>query len=255
MNAVSGNISVYGVSPCGNGISSPLFAVTVLQPRVMLTAFLEGPFNGTVMNTNLNTIGIIPLTQPFNQPPWNYTGTESVIAIPNLDIVDWVLIEFRDAQSASGATSATTILKQAAFINKYGAIVSLDGISPINFSIAVIHNLYAVIWHRSHLAVMSGNPLQASEGFYTYNFTVQANAAYGGLLGHKLIAPGIWGMVAGDGDANKVINDLDHDPVWTIQVGKSGYNKADYNLDTQINNSDKNERWLPNLGKQSQVPN
>ena len=62
-----------------------------------LTILLEGPFNGIDMNTTFNDNGILPLNQPYNTAPWYYPGTESVASIPNPDIVDWVLVELRDA--------------------------------------------------------------------------------------------------------------------------------------------------------------
>ncbi len=64
---------------------------------VDITAFLEGPYNGTIMTQGLT--GLVPLNQPYNTAPWNYTGTESVVSVPALAI-DWVLIELRDATSA-----------------------------------------------------------------------------------------------------------------------------------------------------------
>jgi hypothetical protein len=38
------------------------------------------------------------------------------------------------------------------------------------------------------------------------------------------------------------------------QAGKTGYLPADLNLDGQVDNRDKNEIWLKNLGKESQLP-
>ena len=32
------------------------------------------------------------------------------------------------------------------------------------------------------------------------------------------------------------------------------YYKSDFNLDTQVNNKDKDDFWVPNQGKASQVP-
>ena len=61
---------------------------------VNLKTFLEEPYNGSGMNTFLNTI--LPLNQPFNVAPWNYTGTESVTTLPNPFIVDWILVELRE---------------------------------------------------------------------------------------------------------------------------------------------------------------
>ena len=57
--------------------------------NVSLFAFLEGPFNGSSMTTYLNLFGLIPLSQPYNSAPWNYTGTENVESIPT-DVGDWV---------------------------------------------------------------------------------------------------------------------------------------------------------------------
>ena len=42
-----------------------------------ITAFLEGPFNGTDMNALLGSY--IPLSQPYNVAPWGYAGTENVV--------------------------------------------------------------------------------------------------------------------------------------------------------------------------------
>ena len=55
-----------------------------------LKVFLEGPFYYVLMIPYLNYAGYLPLTQPYNTAPWNYTGTESVATIPNYDIVDWI---------------------------------------------------------------------------------------------------------------------------------------------------------------------
>ncbi len=99
-----------------------------------LSAFLEGPYNGTDMNTNLNPEPI-PLSQPYNDLlKWDYQGTESVAAIPNADVVDWVLVELRETSGdASTALPDSMISQQAAFILKDGSIVGLDGSKPTLF--------------------------------------------------------------------------------------------------------------------------
>ncbi len=55
---------------------------------VDITAFLEGPYNGATMTQGLT--GLVPLNQPYNTAPWNYTGTESVGFYSGIAI-DWVL--------------------------------------------------------------------------------------------------------------------------------------------------------------------
>ena len=46
-----------------------------------------------------------------------------VASIPNYDIVDWMLVELRDANNAPSATPATIIAQQAAFVLKDGSVV------------------------------------------------------------------------------------------------------------------------------------
>jgi len=83
-----------------------------------LKIYLEGPFNGSEMNTALNDHNLIPVNQPFNMPPWNYFGDENVPTIPNTDIVDWMLLELREtAGDALSAIPGTIIDQQAVFIS------------------------------------------------------------------------------------------------------------------------------------------
>jgi len=100
---------------------------------VNLNIFLEGPFNGSQMLTDLNKAQLIPLDQPFNISPWNYNGTESVASIPNGNIVDWVYMELRNGLSPGAATSETTFGKQAAFLLNSGKVVGIDGASTLVF--------------------------------------------------------------------------------------------------------------------------
>jgi hypothetical protein len=109
-----------------------------LRIFVDLSAFLEGPFNGTDMNTELNGLTDFPLSQPYNQPPWNYSGTESVGSIPNSNVVDWLLIELRDATDAPSATPPTIIAQQAAFVLMDGSVVGMDGSSILSFNHSII---------------------------------------------------------------------------------------------------------------------
>jgi len=230
---------------------SCLFAQTF---TVSLKAFLEGPFNGSEMNTSLNTFNYIPLAQPYNIAPWNYQGTESVAAIPNADVVDWVLVELREtAGDATTAYKDNTIAAQAGFILKNGNIVALDGMSPLQFNYAVAYKLYAVVYHRNHLAVMSGNELVNVGGNYSYDYTTGADQAQAGANAHKEIATGVWGMVSGDGNADGQVNNTDKIDVWVVQGGFSGYRAGDYSLDGQVSNPDKVEKWSVNTGRSSQV--
>ncbi len=149
--------------------------------QVDMTVLLQGPYNGSAMVPYLN--GILPLAQPYNVAPWNYNGTESVTIIPNANVVDWMLIELRDAATAAQATSGTMVARQAAFILNNGKVVGMDGTSVLRFEAPVFNNLYAVVNHRNHISVMSAAGLTKTLGIYTYNFSTGAGQAYGGNPG------------------------------------------------------------------------
>jgi hypothetical protein len=215
--------------------------------------FLEGAFTGTEMLATLNTSGLLPLIQPFSGSPWNYTGTESVPSISNPDIVDWVLIELRDAASAPAAVEATMISRQAGFLLKDGSIVGLDGVTGLQFSSSVNEELFLVIWHRNHLGILSAGPLTRSMNTYTYDFTDDINKSYGGNLGFKQIGEGVYGMAGGDSDGDGIIILADK-LLWENEAGRKDYLSSDFNLDTQTNNQDKNNIWHENTSMNSQIP-
>ncbi len=223
-----------------------------LRIYVDLKAFLQGPFNGTDMNSTLNSQLLLPLSQPYNSAPWNYQGTESVSSIPNSNVVDWILIELRDAANAPSATSATIIARKAAFVLRNGSVVGLDGFSNLQFNNSIIQQLFVVVWHRNHLGMMSAFALTESNDVYTYNFTTAVGMAY--LNGQKSLNGTVYGMFAGDADGNKAINTTDKQ-LWTGDTGKRGYKTTDFNLNSQVNNQDKNDFWYGNLGTTSKVPN
>ena len=240
----------------GNNILTQGFQQTWPESgyELSLKVFLEGPFTGSIMNTLLNGLPDFPLMQPYSGVPWNYTGTESITSVPNPDIVDWILVELRDAPDATSATSATMVAQQAAFLLNDGSVVGMDGASSISFTEPVTQSLFVAIWHRNHLGVLANNPLVLNGGVYIYDFSTGANQVYGGFLGHKEIATGVWGMVGGDGDALGQINNVDKNEVWSPQAGSSGYLAGDFSMDSQVNNLDKNDIWVPNGGKGTQVP-
>ncbi|MCD4788448.1 MAG: PKD domain-containing protein [Bacteroidales bacterium] len=228
--------------------------ISVPNPEidVDIIVFLEGPFNGTSMDTDLNPF--LPLSQPFNTFPWNYTGTESVAVIPGTDIVEWILIGLRDAVSAGQATSGTIIDRQAAFLRNDGRVVNIEGNPVLNYTATFSDSLFVVVHQRNHLSVISATGLTQAGGVYTYNFSTGVGQAHGGASAHNEIAPGIWGMAGGDGDRNGQVGITDKSPLWENEAGIRGYLPSDYNLDSESNNKDKNDVWLPNNGMGSQVP-
>ena len=217
---------------------------------VNLKLYLEGPYNGANMNVDLNDI--LPLSQPFNTPPWNYSGSESVPKIPNGSIVDWVLLEFRDAPDAASATHSTSVDQMAAFIRNDGVIVGLDGSSYLEFNKTIDDELFVVIWQRNHLGILSANHLSESHQIYTCDFTTSSGQAYG-TDALKNLGGGVYGMYAGDANKDGVVN-LSDLIIWRNHAGKKGYLFSDFNMNGQVNNPDKDDYWVPNNGKESQLP-
>jgi hypothetical protein len=231
-----------------------------------LKVFLEGPYNPTtnVMSTDLLTNNLIPLGQPFNPalpyygnntPKWLYSGTQSVTSFP-AGTVDYVLIELRDAASAALATSATRIAQVPALLRSDGSIVSLDGTSLPSFTNAVNNFLYIIVWSRNHVGIMSSGNITPG-GTVVWDFTTGAGQFYGTSAGYKEIETGVWGMAAGDINADGNVDATDKSPLgWKVDAGKNGYLGADLNMNTQVSNKDKNDFWVPNNNiKSTQVPN
>ncbi len=211
-----------------------------------VNALLEGPYNEPTgkMNTHLNP-GLLPLQQPYNQAPWNYPGSEQVGSVPS-DAVDWVLIRLYDTTDVSLASAASLLSVNAGFILMDGTITGLDGTTPIRFAETVDNDLFVSLEHRNHLPVLSSSSLIYDKGNYYFNFT-QAGSNYAGTP-QKEIQPDLWGMIAGDANADGLVDDLDRTVSWENNAGKNAYDPADLNLDGQVDNQDKDGYWYPNFG-------
>lgn len=250
-------VELIATNASGSDTESKPDYIQVLSPSFSLDvkAFLEGPFTGTQMSTTLNSNNSLPLLQPFNIAPWFYNGGESVIGIPDPEIVDWVLIELRETEGdVTTAISLTNIGRMAAFIKSDGSIVDIDGLSLPVFDLMVSDNLFIVLWHRNHLGIISAIPAIRNGENYAYNFSNPENQAYGGSEAQKQLATDIWGMFAADRNSDGSVNNVDLNASWMLEAGLSGYYFGDFNLDNQVNNMDKNDYWYMNTGKLSFVP-
>jgi len=262
---ISGITSEY-IDLAGNTITAPTYnmgsafvKLSVATPvyfKMQLSVYLEGSYNTStgLIDTKLTTNLLIPLAQPYNSAPWNHAGTEVVSSIP-ADIVDWVLIELRQATAPALATSSTILAKRAAFLKNNGSIVDLDGINPVSFvdySITSGNKLYPVIRHRNHLAMMSATEAILNVGIYSYDFTTGIDKAYSGGTGYKQIGS-IFAMVVGDNDQDGNIFVSDYNR-WAIDFGSTtGYLKSDLDMDGNVFVSDYN-KWAINFGRTNGVP-
>ena len=234
-----------------------ILSIEVIQSptiKVDIHTFLEGPYTGTIMAPLLNLLGHLPLAQPYNTPPWNYSGVEAVTAIPNTNVVDWALVELRESTGSAGTATPDSIVgRQAGFIMADGNIRHIDGNGLLKFIHEPHANLYAVVYHRNHLSVMSAFPLILQNDIYTYDFSSGAAQAYGDINAHKDLGNGIYGMAGGDGDGNGEVQNQDKIEIWAPQSGSSGYLEGDFDMNGQVQNQDKQDILNVNMGRGSQV--
>lgn len=110
-------------------------------------AFLQGPLDGTSMNKTVAQNALLPLSDPYGK------GV-SVGSIPD-NVVDWVMVELRDATTPSNVIESRT-----AFVLDNGNVVDLDGISALTFEAKIGASYHVAIHHRNHLAVMTQQPIR-----------------------------------------------------------------------------------------------
>lgn len=265
----SGSPCIDGGNPDTTGMNLPIFDLGG-DPRISngtidmgayeyfsgfeldLKVFLQGPYSGTSMQTGLMNGSLLPLVQPFDAEPWSYPGTEEVSVFPETSIVDWLLIEVRDAPNVASATPETVLGRQAVFLLSDGKVVDINGNIP-RFGSAPVNQCFPVILHRNHLGIISAYPLTETDGVYTYDFSSPPGQAFG-TAPQINFGDGLYGLHGGDGNTDGLIGETDKTAVWETQAGTSGYIQGDFNLDGQVDNRDKNDVWTGNAGQASQVP-
>jgi hypothetical protein len=217
----------------------------IADPRYTfnVSAALRGPWNGTAMSTTIN--GNLPLTQPYNVTPFNYTGTESVTTRP-ITAVDWVLVECRRPVSKlpADASSSTSIGRKAGFLLSNGTIVNPDGVTPISFDITKQDASFIVVRHRNHLPAMSVLIPSNATGSFANDFTQLANVYKNPSAASNPVvllsgASGKYGFWAGDANKNGAVNATDVSAVkLAISQAVTGYQLSDVNLSNAVNATD-----------------
>ncbi len=185
----------FEILPCSN---------CTTESGVSLKLWLEGFYDGSVneMPTDLLDQDLIPLEQPFNVAPYNYTGTESVAFIPP-NTVDWVLLEVRDATDVDAV-----VQQKATFLRNDGKLMDLDGSLGVEFPGLVQGGYYVVVRHKSHIDVVSAAPVSVNAGLPLYDFTSSTAQAMG--VNQQKFMNGTNTMYCGDYDGNGVNNNLDY---------------------------------------------
>ncbi len=202
--------------------------------NVRLKAFLEGVYDtlANSMTTTLQTNNLLPLSQPFNRPPWSYPGPESLAAPADIptDVVDWVLVEVRAA-----ADSSQIIEQRAAFLKSNGEVVDTDGTTGVDFYNLIPNKTYWIsLRARNHLATMSSTALVVPN---LHDFSTSMSQALGPNQMIE-VANGIFAQFAGDYNGDGVITYADFN-YYLSQLSQSGiYSDPDGNMDSNVNTDD-----------------
>ena len=215
-----------------------------LRLRLTAKVYLQGPWNGSAMNTMLKTQGLLPPSDPFG------TGSTPSVS-PNAasaNVVDWVLVELRDPLSP-----ATVISSRAALLLDNGDIVDTNYTQPLMFDNVPPGNYRVAVRHRNHLGIMTLNNVNLSNGTATIDLTNGSTATYG-THALRQLSPGVWGMWAGNtnndrhirnstrpSDVSEVVITVASDPGNpTGSAGYTGvinvYDVRDVNLDGRVYN-------------------
>ncbi len=150
--------------------------------RVALKAMLEGAavLGSSNMQDQMRASGYVPINEPYSGMGYAFvTGGGESTTVPVLSatglnaVVDWVLLELRDA-----TTPAARISTRAALIQRDGDVVDVDGSSPVAFS-ALNGSYHIAIRHRNHLGVMSAAPIALNNSSTALDLTLPATPTWG----------------------------------------------------------------------------
>lgn len=207
-----------------------------------LKVFLEAPFVDGKMTTVINSSNLFPSNHPYQNEPWKLNISDEISEIKS-NYVDWLLIELRKE-------SNQVIYSKPGILTEDGIILNSDG-SKLSFSNINEGEYYIAVKHRNHLGIMSTiKIIVKNREPILYDFTTSKSSAYGNNAMTDL-GNGIYGMYAGDSDANGIINNLDFGNV-ANNIPLKGYNNNDLDMNGSVNVLDYN-KINKNILKSSQI--
>jgi len=204
-----------------------------------------------LMTDALRENGLLPTQEPFTGLGFaqkGFGGGETVApgvftpAGPDA-IVDWVLVEVREADDFNNI-----IATRSGLLQRDGDIVDTDGVSPLRLAGLPPTSYYISIQHRNHLGVMPATPLDFSTGNVEFSFLVDPDQAFGSSNGVADLGDGFYGLISGDFDRNGQVQNTDASGL-TQTLGNPGYQQGDLDLNGQVQNIDLQLKLSPNLGR------
>lgn len=215
-----------------------------ISPIVFLQGAYTNPNTGeeSLMRDDLRIAStpLIPTTSPYDST----TCDASVFTTSGTDaIVDWILIELRDANDASNVLAS-----QSALLQRDGDIVATDGSSAVSIEIAS-GDYYVAVKHRNHLGILTASTVSLSGTVTHLDLSTDMNTVTGGALALRDMGNGIFAMYAGDVNTDGSILNTDVANALSVSGGITIYSGADANMDGNILNTDIALFIQPNAGR------
>jgi len=163
------------------------------------------------MTDILRSEGHLPLLEPYTGFGYSHTGsgggevtTNAVLSVTgNEAIVDWVILEIRDA-----ANPGNVVVSKSALLQRDGDIVDVDGVSPVHFNDTGNGDILVAVRHRNHFGVRNTNALPSS-GLVSLDFTAASTPTFG-------IDP-----LSADFNLDGIVNSVDKNSLWRLNNSKS----------------------------------
>ncbi|MBK9286839.1 MAG: hypothetical protein IPN38_03925 [Flavobacteriales bacterium] len=149
--------------------------------KVTLKAILEGahtPADFLPMSDLLRSQGFIPLQEPYSAMGFALdepASTTPLVLTWTLSsaIVDWVVVELRDA-----VLNDSVVGRRAALLRRDGEVVAEDGVSPVAFC-QPVGSYHVALRHRNHLGVMTALPIALSSMATNVDLTLASTPTFG----------------------------------------------------------------------------
>jgi hypothetical protein len=243
--AVASNIFLGGI---GRGDLSRAFDPRQFNVLIAVRGLLEGPYNlGTaLMDDGLRTAGVIPAVEPYTALGYTHVGGGGATVAPGVltaggsnAIVDWVVVELRDA-----TTPSTVLATRSALLQRDGNVVAMDGVSSVTFT-QTSGTYFIALRHRNHLSVMTASAVALGSAPVAVDFSSGATATFG-TQARKAVGGGaaqvLWaGDVTFNGQIKYTGSGNDRDPI-LVTVGSTTpnnvvsntYSTRDVNMNGQV---------------------
>lgn len=237
---------------CSGGQAFYIDQVDVFEAiRVKAKVFLDGPYDPGphTMKDDLRTL--LSPSDPYDAGPFALTGNWThawhnmhinPVLLNTTDnnnaLVDWVVLELRDASNAS-----TLLAARPCLVQRDGDLVDIDGQEGVWFDVPAT-NYYVSVRHRNHLGTRTATAVAISNSMSAVDFTLTSTSTFG-TNARNTAADGKATLWCGDArsDRNVKYTGSANDPaVILIAVGSttpnntlnSVYRNEDVNMNGQV---------------------